>query len=72
MDRSQRDLVDACRGETSLDRNFPLGSNPRGAASPEFGLSVREYFMRKHGPDGPGPGRFFPLHLLSMSPGRRR
>lgn len=56
------DTVRRMRAESVLDPYTPLGYPPE--ARPEFGMSVRSYFQWKHGPHGPGPGRFWPLHIM--------
>ena len=47
-----------------LDRDVPLGY-PVAINRIDFGMTLAEYFKRKHGPEGPGPGRFYPLHITA-------
>jgi hypothetical protein len=56
----QSRMILQSRAESVLDPRIPLAYpvTPR----PEVGLHAIEYFKRKHAKDGPGPGRFYPLH----------
>ena len=58
---SQREMVAILRRESCIDPRVPLGMSPP-SARPERGRTLAEYFSWKHGPDGPGHGRFYPLH----------
>jgi hypothetical protein len=66
---AQAAFISQCRAETCIDPTIPLGFNvtPR----PEFGPTPAEYFAWKHGPRGPGPGRFFPMHRVAVWSARR-
>ena len=60
----QDKIIAQSRAESVLDREIPLGF-PVAANRIELGMTTAEYFRRKHGPHGPGPGRFFPLHMTA-------
>ncbi len=70
-DRAQADLISRSRAESYLNRAVPLGVCQQLPPRPERGPTVAEYYRQKHAPSGPGPGRFYPLHLLAVAPNRR-
>jgi hypothetical protein len=58
----QRRVISECRAESVLDRSIRLAFPTFGF--PESGESVVAYYNWKHGPRGPGRGRFWPLHQV--------
>lgn len=63
---AQRDVIEKCRADSCLNRDIEIGATVPG--HPEFGETVSAYYYRKHhGPNGPGPGRFYPLHTLAAA-----
>jgi hypothetical protein len=59
----QRDVIAQARAESCLDPTVPLGVSP--PARPEYGARVSDYYKWKHGPNGPGYGKYFPLHIVA-------
>jgi hypothetical protein len=60
-----------CAVESNLNREIPLGF-PSAAARTESGPTGHQYFQAKHGPHGPGHGRFWRLHLTASAPWEKR
>jgi hypothetical protein len=63
----QREAIEGYRARSRLDPLIPLGADACGAAIPESGVTVREYFQAKH---RRGEfGEFYGLHVFAF--GRR-
>ena len=60
----QRALVAAARAESCLNTHEALGY-PSGART-EIGPGIENYYRWKH-TSGPGPGRFYPMHLTQRT-----
>jgi hypothetical protein len=60
----QRDMTAVRRNGSVLDRAIPLGF-PGSNSHVDVGVTAVEWYRRKHGRFGPGPGKFWPLHQLS-------
>jgi len=58
--KAQIEGIEQARAESCIDHRVPLGMSP--AARPERGRTLAEFYSWKHGPGGPGPGSYFPLH----------
>jgi hypothetical protein len=50
-----------------LDRAIPSGV-PTMPQRVEFGLTVKEYYRRKHSRNGAGRGTYWPLHVTMAMP----
>ncbi len=55
------------RAQSVLDPQIRLGVPPW-PPKPEIGETVAAYYAKKHGPRGPGRGRFWPLHVVQTAP----
>jgi hypothetical protein len=61
---TQRETVETYRAQSILNRQIPLGKYATGAATPENGLTVRDYFRAKH--ERGEAGKYDPLYRLAL------
>ncbi len=67
---TQQETVEQSRRDSCLDRRVPLAYPSLG--HPEGGtMTIARYYSIKHGPNGSGRGRFWPLHETQTAWGRK-
>ena len=59
-------MLRQCRNESILDHEIPVGL-PAVFGKVEIGRTIAEYFKWKHGDSGPGPGKYYGLHMTAPS-----